>query len=470
MSQPRPGRVLVVDDEANITDAVRRALERVGYAVDVAADPDEAWARLERTVPDVVICDVRLHEADGLDVLARIRELYPEIAVIMMTGYASIESAVTSIKAGAVDYLAKPFNPGQLRHVVAKAIEQKRLLEENRYLRSQQGAADGVVIGESRAMRDLFETAEKVASTDSSVLIMGRSGTGKEVLARFIHASSPRRDRPFVTVNCSAIPASLIESELFGHERGAFTGAVYSRRGSFELADASTLFLDEIGEMPLSLQPKLLTAIQEKRFLRVGGTRQIDVDVRIIAATNKSLEEEVAAGRFRKDLFFRLSVFPIRVPPLRERPEDLPVLADFFLRRFARKCGKEIGPLSEDDIFALRAYDWPGNVRELENFIERAVIRAAGDRAEIAATPGRSTLEPADEGDAAPFHPDLPFRDAKERVVSFFEKRYIEEALRRAEGKLTEAARLAGMDNKNFSEKMKRHGVTLDAFKTYPPA
>ncbi|HBH04531.1 MAG TPA: hypothetical protein DDZ42_21900, partial [Candidatus Rokubacteria bacterium] len=202
VSQPRPGRVLVVDDEANITDAVRRALERVGYAVDVAADPDEAWARLERTVPDVVICDVRLHEADGLDVLARIRELYPEIAVIMMTGYASIESAVTSIKAGAVDYLAKPFNPGQLRHVVAKAIEQKRLLEENRYLRSQQGAADGVVIGESRAMRDLFETAEKVASTDSSVLIMGRSGTGKEVLARFIHASSPRRDRPFVTVNC----------------------------------------------------------------------------------------------------------------------------------------------------------------------------------------------------------------------------------------------------------------------------
>jgi transcriptional regulator with GAF, ATPase, and Fis domain len=234
----------------------------------------------------------------------------------------------------------------------------------------------------------------------------------------------------------------------------------------FQLAHGGTLFLDEIGEMPLSLQPKLLTAIQEKKFLRVGGSRQIDVDVRIIAATNKALEEEVAAGRFRKDLFFRLSVFPIRVPPLRERSEDLPILADFFLRRFARKCGKEIGPLSPEDLSAFRAYDWPGNVRELENFLERAVIRAAGDRAEIAATPIGSTLAPAEERSGDPFHPDLPFRDAKERVVSAFEKRYIEEALRRADGKLTEAARLAGMDNKNFSEKMKRHGITLDAFKT----
>ena len=238
----------------------------------------------------------------------------------------------------------------------------------------------------------------------------------------------------------------------------------------FQLAHGGTLFLDEIGEVPLSLQPKLLTAIQEKKFLRVGGSRQIDVDVRIIAATNKSLEEEVAAGRFRKDLFFRLSVFPIRVPPLRKRPEDLPVLADFFLRRFARKCGKVIGPLSADDVSALRAYDWPGNVRELENFIERAVIRAAGDRAEIASTLGRSTPEPAEEGGSPPFYPDLPFRDAKDRVVSAFEKRYIEDVLRRAEGKLTEAARIAGMDNKNFSEKMKRYGVTLEAFKTNPPA
>jgi transcriptional regulator with GAF, ATPase, and Fis domain len=309
-----------------------------------------------------------------------------------------------------------------------------------------------------------------VLPLDTTILLTGETGTGKQLIARAIHYNGPRRDGPLIEVNCAAIPETLFETELFGHARGAFTGAVADRKGMFQLAHGGTLFLDEIGEMPLSLQPKLLTAIQEKRFLRVGGTRQIDVDVRIIAATNKSLEEEVAAGRFRKDLFFRLSVFPIRVPPLRERAEDLPVLADFFLRRFARKCGKEIGPLSADDISALRAYDWPGNVRELENFIERAVIRTAGDRAEIAATLGGSTLEPADEKNEAPFHPDLPFRDAKERVVSAFEKRYIEDVLRRAEGKLTEAARLAGMDNKNFSEKMKRHGVTLDAFKTYPPA
>jgi len=267
-----------------------------------------------------------------------------------------------------------------------------------------------------------------------------------------------------MNVTCSALPEHLLESELFGHEKGAFTGAAAARAGCFERAAGGTLFLDEIGEVPLPLQPKLLTAIQEKRFLRVGGARQIDVDVRIIAATNKSLEEEVAAGRFRKDLFFRLSVYPLRVPPLRERLEDIPVLADFFLRRFARKCGKEIGALSAGDVESLRAYDWPGNVRELENFIERAVIRATGARVGIAAALGESTREAAAGGDT-PFYPDLSFRDAKDRVVSAFEKQYIEDALRRAEGKLTEAARLAGMDNKNFSEKMKRHGVTLEAFR-----
>ncbi|OGK83985.1 MAG: hypothetical protein A2050_08030 [Candidatus Rokubacteria bacterium GWA2_73_35] len=446
MSQPRPGRVLVVDDEANITDAVRRALERVGYAVDVAADPDEAWARLERTVPDVVICDVRLHEADGLDVLARIRELYPEIAVIMMTGYASIESAVTSIKAGAVDYLAKPFNPGQLRHVVAKAIEQKRLLEENRYLRSQQGAADGVVIGESRAMRDLFETAEKVASTDSSVLIMGRSGTGKEVLARFIHASSPRRDRPFVTVNCSAIPASLIESELFGHRRGAFTGAVYSRRGSFELADASTLFLDEIGEMPIEMQSKILRALEEGRVKRVGSEEAVDVDVRIIAASNKDLEAETKAGRFRDDLYWRLNVVQLVVPALGERPEDVVPLARHFLATYAREQKKPVADFSPDVLEAFARYAWPGNVRELRNAVERAVIFAEPGRPiRLGHLP--AYLRPGGE----PAAPGRTFRTLKE-----VEAEYIREILDAFGGNRTRAAEVLGVSVVTLWRKLKR--------------
>ena len=447
MSQPRPGRVLVVDDEANITDAVRRALERVGYAVDVAADPDEAWARLERTVPDVVICDVRLHEADGLDVLARIRELYPEIAVIMMTGYASIESAVTSIKAGAVDYLAKPFNPGQLRHVVAKAIEQKRLLEENRYLRSQQGAADGVVIGESRAMRDLFETAEKVASTDSSVLIMGRSGTGKEVLARFIHASSPRRDRPFVTVNCSAIPASLIESELFGHRRGAFTGAVYSRRGSFELADASTLFLDEIGEMPIEMQSKILRAIEERQVKRVGSEEAVDVDVRIITASNKDLEAETKAGRFRDDLYWRLNVVQLVVPPLGERPEDVVPLARHFLATYAREQKKPVADFSPDVLEAFARYAWPGNVRELRNAVERAVIFAEpGQPIRLGHLP--AYLRP--EG-AEPAAQGRTFRTLKE-----VEAEHIREILDAFGGNRTKAAEVLGVSVVTLWRKLKR--------------
>src|SRR5512146_1333301 len=327
------GRVLVIDDEPNITDAVKRALERVGHTVDVAADPDAAWARLERTTPELVICDVRLGEADGMALLGRIQEAYPEVPVIMMTGYASIEAAVGAIKAGAVDYLAKPFNPGQLRHVVSKAVEQQRLLEENRSLKAElhQLGRDHVVVGQSRQMRQRFETARTVAATDSSVLITGRSGTGKEILARFLHGASARQDRPFVTVNCAAIPANLIESELFGHRRGAFTGAVYSRRGSFELADAGTLFLDEVGEMPLDMQVKILRALEERQIKRVGSEEGLTVNVRIIAATNKDLEQETKASRFREDLYWRLNVVQLVVPALRDRAEDVLPLARHFL-------------------------------------------------------------------------------------------------------------------------------------------
>jgi len=433
------GRILVVDDEQHITDAVRLALERVGYSVDVAADPGQAWSLIEQGLPEVVICDVRLHEADGMDLLARIRESYLDTAVIMMTGYASIESAVTAIKGGAVDYLAKPFNPGQLRHTVAKAIEQKRLLEENRALKARlQDAAEGqVVVGKSRPMRELFQSAATVALADSSVLILGGSGTGKEVLARFIHASSPRKDRPFVTVNCAAVPANLIESELFGHRRGAFTGAVYSRRGSFELAHGGTLFLDEIGEMPADMQAKILRAIEDRRITRVGSEEAIDVDVRIIAATNKDLEQETKAGRFREDLYWRLNVVQLVVPPLSDRREDIALFARHFLATYAREQKKPVLDFSPDVLEAFTRYEWPGNVRELRNAVERAVIFAEPGQ------PIRVGHLPVYLRQGAPKAPAVtakPFRTLREVEID-----YIREILDACGGNRTKAAEILGL-------------------------
>ena len=451
MNQPTLGRILVIDDELSIADSVRRALERVGYAVDAAQDMAQAWSKLEQTMPEVVICDVRLHEADGMDLLARIRESYPEIAVIMMTGYSSIESAVGAIKAGAVDYLAKPFNPGQLRHTVAKAIEQKRLLEENRYLRSalQQAEPDRPVLGGSRAMRQLFEIAEKVAAADSSVLVTGKSGTGKEVVARFIHAASPRRDRPFVTVNCAAIPANLIESELFGHRRGAFTGAVYSRRGSFELAHGSTLFLDEIGEMPIDMQAKILRALEERRITRVGSEEAIDVDVRIIAASNKDLDLETKAGRFRDDLYWRLNVVHLVLPPLCDRPEDIVPLAHHFLATYAREQKKPVLDFSPDVLEAFTRYEWPGNARELRNAVERAVIFAEpGTPIRLAHLPAYLRQGTVKESPA----PRRPFRTLQEVEID-----YIREVVEACGGNRTKAAEILDVSVVTLWRKLKQH-------------
>ena len=452
MTDLAPGRVLVIDDEAHITDAVTRALERVGYVVDTASAPAEAWERLERTAPDAVICDLRLGEADGMELLARIHESYPAIAVIIMTGYASIESAVGAIRAGAVDYLAKPFNPGQLRHVVAKAVEQKRLREENLYLKAelQQIGHDRIVIGQSPVMRQLFDNAHTVAATDSSVLITGKSGTGKEILARFIHGASARKDRPFVTVNCAAIPANLIESELFGHRRGAFTGAVYSRRGSFELAGSGTLFLDEIGEMPLDMQVKILRAIEERQIKRVGSEDVIDVDVRIIAATNKDLGQETGAGRFRDDLYWRLNVVHLVVPPLAEHPEDVVPLARHFMAVYAREQKKVVSDFSQEALDAFARYDWPGNVRELRNAVERAVIFAeAGKPIRLAHLPlhlreGAAKVTPAS---------GRPLRTLRE-----VEAEYIREVIEACGGNRRKAAEILGLSVVTLWRKFKKNG------------
>lgn len=457
-------KVLLVDDEEIFLRPLARTILSAGLLVDTASTVEEAREKLARDEFDLVVSDVRMPGCDGISFARELHAGYPDLPVLLMTAYGSIRTAVDAMKAGATDYILKPFEPDEILLLIRRALEIQDIRVVDRY-RTERNRETfefrKTVVCESRAMRTVQEDVGRILDLDTTVLLTGETGTGKQLIARGIHYGGPRRNRPLIEINCSAIPDTLFESELFGFTRGSFTGASGERKGLFHLADGGTLFLDEIGEVPLSLQPKLLAAIQEKKIMRIGGARQVDVDVRIIAATNKSLEEEVAAGRFRKDLFFRLNVFPLRVPPLRERREDIPVLADIFLHRFARKCGKIVDPIPPEGVALLQTYDWPGNVRELENFIERAVIRSAGKTIDVAGElPGGG-----DRVEGLPFSSDIPFRDAKEAVVSSFEKRYLEETLEKAKGKLTDAARAAGMDNKNFSEKMKRYGITLDDFK-----
>jgi len=456
-------KILLVDDEEIFLRPLAKTILSAGLLVDTASTVAEARRKLAQDEFDLVLSDVRMPGSDGISFARELHAEFPDLPVLLMTAYGSIRTAVDAMKAGATDYILKPFEPDEVLLLIRRALEIQDIRAADRYRieRNQENFEfrKTVVCG-SGAMRKVQEDVERILGLDTTILLTGETGTGKQLIARGIHYSGPRRNRPLIEINCSAIPDTLFESELFGFTRGSFTGASGERKGLFHLADGGTLFLDEIGEVPLSLQPKLLAAIQEKKIMRIGGSRQVDVDVRIIAATNKSLEEEVAAGRFRKDLFFRLNVFPIRVPPLRERREDIPVLAEIFLHRFARKCGKILDPPTPEGVALLQSYDWPGNVRELENFIERAVIRSSGGGIDVEGElSGRR--EPGD----LPFSSDIPFRDAKEEVISTFERRYIEEALRRTGGKLTDAARAAGMDNKNFSEKMKRYGITLDSFK-----
>src|SRR3989304_5086130 len=372
------GRILVVDDEERICEAVEKALERIGYDVESSLDAFVAWEKFQKSSFDMVICDVKMPGMDGMALLDRIKEHDPTILVLMITGYASIESAVESIRKGAQEYIPKPFTPDQIRFLVERAFERKRLADENIYLRGELKQLYGkdVVIGKSQGMQQVFDLAVRVAATDSSVLIMGESGTGKEVLARLVHFSSHRAGGPFVTVNCSAIPENLLESELFGHKKGAFTGALYMKRGSFELANGGTLFLDEIGDMKLEMQAKILRALEERKIKKVGSEEEAAIDVRVIAATNKDLGEEVKAGRFREDLFYRLDVVQIAVPPWREHKEDVAVFARHFLKLFATEMKKPVADFSQEALSLMMRYDWPGNVRELKNAVEKAVIFA----------------------------------------------------------------------------------------------
>ena len=370
-------KILVVDDEERICEALEKALERTGYEVDTCLSAMDALALIRKGAWAMVICDIKMPGMDGMSLLDRIKEYDPNLPVLMITGYASIESAVEAVRKGAHEYIPKPFSPAQIRFLVERTFERKRLIEENLHLKAELGAhVRNVVKGTSQVMERLFDLVAKVAGTDSSVLITGESGSGKEVVARLIHFGGARAEAPFVTVNCSAIPNDLLESELFGHTRGAFTGAFYAKRGSFEQADGGTLFLDEIGDMRLEMQAKILRALEEKRLKRLGSEEEVPVDARIVAATNKDLRAEIRAGRFREDLYYRLDIVQIAIAPLREHKEDIPLFARHFLKVFSSEMKKPAADFSEEALSFLQNHDWPGNVRELRNAVERALIFA----------------------------------------------------------------------------------------------
>jgi DNA-binding NtrC family response regulator len=455
-----PSAILIVEDKDSLRAMLRHALEGQGHAVVEARDEPEATRLLRQTRPAVVLTDLRLPEGDGFGVLRAAKDCDPDIPVIVMTAYGSIEDAVAAMKEGALDFLAKPVDPDHLLLLVQRAIDQRRLATENLVLKEELAARRGLpqIVGEDPALRNLVGVLHRAAATDTTVLLEGESGTGKELFARALHALSARAEAPFVAINCAAIPETLLETELFGHEKGAFTGAVARKPGKFELAHRGTLFLDEIGDLPLSLQAKVLRAIEERRFERVGGTASLQVDVRLVAATNKNLKAQVAARRFREDLYFRLSVFPITIPPLRDRPADIPILARYFVERFCRDLKKRPLVLAPAALEQLQRYRWPGNVRELQNCIERAVILAEGDT--ILPRHLHLSFREPPPVEASPWDQiDLSgsLAEVTQRVLAEVERRKIERTLSETGGNKARAAELLQVSYKTLLAKLREY-------------
>ena len=456
--------VLLVEDKESLRTMLRLALERDGHSVIEAFDEPSARAALAARVPGVVLSDLKLPEGDGFGVLRAAKEIDAALPVIVMTAYGRIEDAVAAMREGALDFLPKPVDPDHLALIVARALEQRRLITENMILRDELAQRRGApqIVGQADALRRVQTALHRAAETDTTVLLEGESGTGKELFARTLHALSHRSDAPFVAINCAAIPENLLESELFGYEKGAFTGAVNRKPGKFELAHTGTLFLDEIGDMPINLQAKLLRALEERRFERLGGTASVQVDVRLVAATNRGLKAAVGARRFREDLYFRLSVFPITIPPLRDRREDIPVLARHFVDRVCRDMSRSPIGLSPAAVEALEKYHWPGNVRELQNCLERAVILADGDLLQPRHLNLTFQAEPAERGPVDPWDQiDLSgsLGEATRRIVAEVERRKLLEALREAGGQRPRAAELLGLTPKMFSLKLREYRI-----------
>jgi DNA-binding NtrC family response regulator len=451
--------VLVVEDKDGMRKMLRETLEGAGYLVSEARDGAEAIARLEAGRVDLVLTDLKLPKRDGLAVLRAAKELAPQAGVIVMTAFGTIETAVQAMKDGAADFIQKPFDSDYLLLLIKRELERRRLVSENLRLREELQDRLGLpeIKGESRRLQDAKAMLHKVAPSQATVLLLGESGTGKELFARALHQLSPRKGQPFVAINCAAIPEPLLESELFGHERGAFTGATALKPGRFERADGGTLFLDEVGELPPGVQAKLLRVLQEGVFDRVGGLKPLSVDVRIVAATNADLARLVRERRFREDLYFRLNVFPIVVPPLRERPEDIPTLAQHFLARFAGELRKEVGGFTEAAMAVLVRYPWPGNVRELENCIERAVILCGGGRIQAAdLTLGIGGVGP-DPWDERPQSENLHEHAAWASRRA--ERELIRRVIERVQGNKARAADALGVSYKTLLVKVKEYGL-----------
>jgi len=462
----RGRKILVVDDEQNMRIALYEALSRDGYEVAVAENGQMALDMIGKQSPDLLITDIKMPAVDGIELLQRVKALQPGLPVVIITGFATVDTAVEAMKQGAVDYIIKPFSVEVIEETVARIFAAGDLPEPppaRAVARSGNGTASvsRPVIGRNPGLLKLLAKAKAVASSKATVLILGESGTGKEVFARYVHDQSDRRDAPFVALNCAALPEGLLESELFGHEKGAFTGAIVSKKGKFELADGGTLLLDEIGEVPLHLQAKLLRVLQEEEVDRLGGKAPVKVDVHVLATTNRDLQEAVREGTFRQDLFYRLNVIPLRLPPLSERPEDIPLLAEFFIEKYSSRYHKSVKPLSKASLAHFMANQWPGNVREMENLVERAVLLSAGDELEPwdfwddvempAAAGAADGLVTAGEGEA------LLDENGEMKSLKDVERQMILQALRKTDDNRTHAAKMLGISVRTLRNKLQEY-------------
>jgi two-component system response regulator AtoC len=459
-------RILVVEDERAIQIALRGLLAKDGYDVVVSGSGDAALIELSEGVFDLVLTDLALGKGpDGLAVLRATKERSPETAVVLLTAHGNERTAVLAMQSGAEDYLPKPFDNDELRVVLRRALDRTRLEREHRQLvdRLEREYGFGALVGAGAGMQRVFDIIRKVAETDLTVLVRGESGTGKELVAQALHQRSPRVKQPFVAVNCAAISRELVESELFGHEKGAFTGADARRVGRFEAAQGGTLLLDEIGDMPVETQAKVLRVLQERRFERVGGATTIEVDVRIVAATHRDLESEVKKGRFRQDLYYRLKVVQLELPPLRERLEDLPLLAERFLGQLAERLGRPKARLSEAALARLGRHSWPGNVRELRNVVEQGSVLATGGVIEAADFSLDGEPEALAGRTASPYVPGASFADEKRRLIERFERQFLGQALRHHGGNVSRTAEAVGMVRQSLQQKMKELGMRADA-------
>ncbi len=463
---PEKKQVLIVDDEPNLRKILAAQLSRDGYDVMTAEDGEQGLQMLREHHIDLVVTDLKMPKVDGMTLLREALRLDPELPVVMITAHGTVDTAVEALKTGAFDYLTKPFDKDEVRQIVAKALKTRQLAGEEATVTAPAPSARFGIIGMSPELTEVYGVLERVADTPTTVLITGESGTGKELVARALHENSSRKGKPFIKVNCAAIPKELIESELFGYERGAFTGAVGSKPGRFELAGGGTLFLDEIGEVPVEMQVKLLRALQESEFERVGGIKTIRVDVRLVAATNRDLKKLIAAGNFREDLFYRLNVVPIRLPALRERTGDIPLLVEHFLGKFNERLKKHVSGVEDDALEILKAHPWPGNIRELENVIERAVLFCDGPKLraqdlphEVRGAPPPSMPPVSDAELQAALANEGGLKEHVKVAMSRLERELVSRALTQTGGNVTHAARLLKISRKGLQLKMKELGL-----------